>query len=177
MEIYARVVTTCVIDREMAFLTGEVDGPPALGIADCRENDGQIASLLFADLQLAVPGLECRSEPCLDANVIGTFFTNGCLWAGVHNLGDIGTIGDEFHVYGLVALDGIVDARLVIPAGPRDRFWRMGSPLELVVSGEVHESPAVPAPVGGGTIATPPDMPADWAAKFAGASGTWTMRE
>lgn len=176
LEIYKRIVDACISSREMTILLGEDIAEPAADILMCREDTGDMRSALFADLWVSVPGMSCAYEPCLDANVTGTFFTNGCFWARVQNIGDYDAVGDDFHLYGLVGPEGGVEARLVVGTGAGSRFQDKPAPLELLVAGAVRESPSVPAPVGGGEIFAPSSLPAEWSA-FAGATGEWKMRE
>jgi len=182
-----RMVNLHALTRERAILDGAMagfadcyqaaaePGPVAGGLAACRDSQASAAPVLRPfelSIVVEIPGLECRERPCLsgwtfDAAVLDDQCVRGSV---INRFGDVGAVGDEFAFYGLLGAEDRLDARIVIPNGPRDRFWRMATPLELVLAGPLPEAGG-----GQGTIGPPPDMPADWAAAFSGVSGTWAM--
>ncbi|MEQ9812819.1 MAG: hypothetical protein RLO50_08550 [Azospirillaceae bacterium] len=186
--VVERMISLHALTRERAVLDAAMAGfadcyqaaadQPTLaagGLDRCRDSLASAAGVLRPvelSIVVEIPGLDCRERPCLSGwTVDAAVLDDQCVRGQVINrYGDVGAVGNEFAFYGLLGAEDRLDARIVIPNGPRDRFWRMEAPLELHLAGPLPEAGG-----GQGTIGPPPDMPPDWAATFSGVTGTWAM--
>lgn len=188
-DFVARIGARRYASRLRACLDRLPEADPASDVAECRRHEGPVRAEFFADVLIHAPLMECDSSPCFDGqNKVhpARIYANGCIYACLTNWGDRGAIRD-LELYGLVDAAGQVDARLLFPhTGTecrgqeqlRPRLWeaKTGSDLEFLVTGTlVLPEAGGTVTEGSGRVAVPPAMPAAWAEKLGGASGSWQV--